>query len=88
MEFVTHAKRTESTSLPLTSRMKNGQKIFYRIVTKILHTTSYAFTVMRVSCAICGYVADVEPRERLADFRGALRKMTNLPDLWICDTHK
>ena len=42
---------------------------------------------MLVKCAICGYVADVNPRIASIQGHRPHRKMENPPQLWVCDIH-
>ncbi len=42
---------------------------------------------MIVTCAICGYVANVNPRIASIQGHRPHRKMENPPDLWVCDIH-
>jgi len=41
-----------------------------------------------VTCAICGYTAQVNPAVLGVNIHRALRPMYNPPTLWICDTHQ
>jgi hypothetical protein len=43
--------------------------------------------VMLVKCAICGHVANVNPRIASIQGHRPHRKMENPPDLWVCDIH-
>jgi len=40
-----------------------------------------------VTCAICGFEADVNPRIASIQGHRPHRKMENPPDLWVCDLH-
>jgi hypothetical protein len=42
---------------------------------------------MLVKCAICGYVAEVNPRAASLYSSRAIRNVPNPPDLWVCDLH-
>ncbi len=43
--------------------------------------------VVLVKCAICGHVANVNPRIASIQALRPHRKMMNPPELWICDVH-
>jgi len=43
--------------------------------------------VVIVKCAICGYVANVNPRIAAIQAIRPHRKMMNPPELWMCDIH-
>jgi hypothetical protein len=43
--------------------------------------------VVLVKCAICGYVANVNPRILAIYGHRPHRSMLNPPEVWICDMH-
>ena len=42
---------------------------------------------MLVKCAICGHVAEVNPRAASLYSIRPIRNVPNPPDLWVCDIH-
>ena len=52
-----------------------------------LVATLFRGIVVLVKCAICGYVADVNPRIASIQDHRPHRKMEKPPNVWVCDIH-
>jgi hypothetical protein len=44
--------------------------------------------MMKVRCAVCGHVADVQPRTEVTNETGRRTRRCKAPDVWICETHR